>query len=205
MRDNAFCKLPQERDRSLIRTGRWIALIVMLWRGASVVAEPTVLADFSDSGEIAAWQPLHDSVMGGRSEGELRAGADGAAVFTGTISLANRGGFASVRGPVRAYPLQDCRGVVVEARGDARAFQLRLRIDDRYDGIAYRAFFEPSPDRWRTFILPFETFVPVFRGRVLGAPGELDPRRITRIGLMLADKVAGAYRLEIRRILGDCG
>jgi monofunctional biosynthetic peptidoglycan transglycosylase len=179
-------------------------IIALLLTMVPAVSESQVLADFSDPREIAAWRALHDTVMGGRSDGALVAGEDGAALFTGTISLENNGGFASVRGPIRRYPLQGCHGVTIEVRGDPRRFQLRFRTDDRFDGVAWRAFFEPAADEWQRISLPFQVFVPVFRGRVLGPEGQLEPLRITRLGLMLADGKAGPYRLEIRRISADC-
>ena len=179
--------------------------VALLLMAVPAMPEPTVLADFSDPREIAAWRALHDTVMGGRSDGALVAGDAGAALFSGTISLENRGGFASVRGPIRRYSLAGCSGVAIEVRGDPRRFQLRFRTDDRYDGVAWRAFFEPVADEWLTITLPFDSFVPVFRGQVLGGEGQLEPSRITRLGLMLADKKAGPYRLEIRRISADCG
>ena len=100
--------------------GKWMLMAV------PAMSEPTVLADFSDPREIAAWRALHDTVMGGRSDGALVAGDAGAALFSGTISLENRGGFASVRGPIRRYSLAGCSGVAIEVRGDPRRFQLRF-------------------------------------------------------------------------------
>ena len=178
-------------------------VLPVLLGGVVVAAEPTVLADFSDPREVGAWRAVHDTVMGGRSDGGLTASGDGA-LFSGNLSLENRGGFASVRGPRRAYDLRGCNGARIEARGDARRFQLRFRTDDQFDGMAWRAFCTPSPDEWRSFELPFANFEPVFRGRVLGAAGGLDPARIERVGIMLADKTAGPYRLEIRRIVALC-
>ncbi len=198
VRGSAACAMA----RVLVPTGWVIALLLTL---VPAVSESQVLADFSDPREIAAWRALHDTVMGGRSDGALVAAGDGAALFAGTISLENRGGFASVRGPIRRYSLQRCHGVTIEVRGDPRRFQLRLRTDDRFDGVAWRAFFEPEAEQWQQISLPFESFVPVFRGRVLGPQGQLDPSRITRLGVMLADDTAGPYRLEIRRISAECG
>ena len=42
----------------------------------------------------ALWQPINDQVMGGLSSSGFRLDAAGWAVFEGTVSLQNNGGFA---------------------------------------------------------------------------------------------------------------
>ena len=54
--------------------------------------------DFVTPASADGWRVTNDTVMGGVSSGEL-AWSDGALVFVGDLSLANGGGFASIRSP----------------------------------------------------------------------------------------------------------
>src|SRR5512145_2802076 len=55
------------------------------------------LARFDSPESVRDWSPVDDAVMGGVSRSRLRFDSGGHAVFEGAVSLANNGGFASVR------------------------------------------------------------------------------------------------------------
>lgn len=55
--------------------------------------------DFGSADAVEAWAPIDDRIMGGVSQSRLSFHADGYAVFAGTVSMENGGGFASVRHP----------------------------------------------------------------------------------------------------------
>ncbi|MEQ8515121.1 MAG: CIA30 family protein [Chromatocurvus sp.] len=158
----------------------------------------TLLIDFDDGAESDRWRAIHDRVMGGRSEGQLRC-ENGMAIFSGDLSLANNGGFASVRREPEALPLAGASGIRLHVRGDGRAYQLRLHTGEAFDGVAYRAIFETRRDICLTLALPWSGFEPVFRGRVLDAP-PLQPAAVQQIGLMTADKQPGPFCLTLRAI-----
>ena len=62
------------------------------------------LFNFSDPQSVDAWRAIDDRVMGGVSHSGLRHERAGHAVFEGDVSLAQNGGFASVRqAPARAH------------------------------------------------------------------------------------------------------
>jgi len=92
------------------------------------------LMDFTPR-DLTAWNAVNDGVMGGLSRSYLRRTNQETAVFGGTVSLENNGGFASVRSRVPASDLSAFTGLAVRVRGDGRTYQLRLRSDDRFDGI----------------------------------------------------------------------
>jgi NADH dehydrogenase [ubiquinone] 1 alpha subcomplex assembly factor 1 len=147
--------------------------------------------------DAGPWREINDSVMGGVSSSAVQNEA-GVLVFSGTLSLENRGGFASARRPVETPPADTDR-IQMEVRGDGRRYQFRIRQDDRFDGVAWSQSFVAERD-WQTISLPLSGFVPVFRGtRVTGA-GPVEATRIRQVGLMLADKTPGPFRLEIRSI-----
>ncbi len=144
-----------------------------------------------------SWLPINDGVMGGLSQSKMIATGTGTAVFSGTVSLENNGGFASVRAALEELDLSDYEGLVVRIFGDGKRYQLRLRTDNRYDGIAYQASFETADGAWEEIEIPFSSFLPTYRGRrPRGAP-PLDAGKISQIGFMIADKQNGPFRLEI--------
>ena len=146
---------------------------------------------------LEPWQAINDGVMGGVSRGRMVA-ADQGLRFEGELSLENNGGFASVRRPVDA-DLSASTGVRLRLRGDGRTYQFRLRLDGRWDGIAWRAEF-PTTGEWQTVELSYEGFTPVFRGRHVPDAGPVVPADIRQVGFMLADKTPGPFALEIRAI-----
>jgi monofunctional biosynthetic peptidoglycan transglycosylase len=154
------------------------------------------LIDFSDP-EAVEWLVINDGVMGGVSQGSVRPTENGTGVFSGVLSLENRGGFASVRAVVGRRDLSAFGGLEIRVRGDGRTYQLRVRTDDRYDGIAYRADFATVAGEWTTTRIPFAELRPTFRGRLLDDVPPLDTSRIHQVGFLLADKQPGPFRLEI--------
>ena len=156
----------------------------------------TRLIDFQQPDEAGRWRAINDAVMGGVSRGQMQV-VDGIGVFSGEISLENNGGFASVRRDPEAFDLSSQAGLMLHVRGDGRRYQLRLLTDQLFDGAAYRAHFQPAPGEWQRVALPWSAFEAVFRGRRLDDAPRLDPAAIRQLGLMLADRQAGPFRLEI--------
>ena len=88
---------------------------------------------------------------------------------------------------------------VIEARATGRRFKLNLFTDDAFDSINYQASFTPEPT-WQTLRIPLSAFHATFRGRAVPGAPALDPARIRQVGLMIAERQAGAFALEVRRI-----
>jgi monofunctional biosynthetic peptidoglycan transglycosylase len=158
-----------------------------------------LLADFGDPGEAARWRPTDDVVMGGRSSSAMLAG-DGVGIFAGEVSLENGGGFASVRRIDQAMDLSACDAIELRVRGDGRRYKLNLRTSARFDGVVYQAAFSTLPGTWLTAELALADFAPRFRGRP--AAGTLDPARVSSLGLLVSDRQAGPFRLEVSSIAG---
>lgn len=147
--------------------------------------------------ESGSWRSVNDGVMGGLSSGDMIRDGD-KLIFTGTLSLENNGGFSSVRRLIE----QDLSGAMkirMEVRGDGRMYQFRIRHDNRVDGVAWRALFKTSGD-WQTIEIALSSFDPVYRGRSVAGAGPVVPSDIQQIGVLLADKNAGPFKLEIRQI-----
>ena len=155
-----------------------------------------VIVDFAEPGSIP-WSIVNDGVMGGRSTSKMELSEDGSALFEGFVSLENNGGFASTRAVFQSLNLSGYAGVILKVRGDGRRYQLRFRMDDASDGVAYRAAFDTASGEWLELKLRFADFQASFRGSVLSDVDPLDPARIRQMGFLIADKKEGPFRLEI--------
>jgi hypothetical protein len=143
------------------------------------------------------WFAVNDGVMGGVSSSRMRTSGEGSAIFEGTLSLENNGGFASVRTELSEAGLAGYGRLVMLVRGDGKRYQMRLRMSAAFDGIAYRAHFDTTPGEWITVEIPLSEFEPSFRGYRPRIAEPLDPARVRQLGVMLTDKQEGSFRLEI--------
>lgn len=120
----------------------------------------------SDMKEV--WGALDDVVMGGVSESSLRL-ADGMAYFSGVVSTANSGGFASVRTRNLEPPLNlsEYDGIELQVKGDGKRYKVMVRTETRWDGVAHCYSFDTVADQWSTVRIPFSELTPVFRARTI--------------------------------------
>jgi NADH dehydrogenase [ubiquinone] 1 alpha subcomplex assembly factor 1 len=168
--------------------------------GDEVATENTkVIVDFSDPAEISRWRSVNDEVMGGVSSGGIKA-VDPTAVFEGTISLENNGGFASVRTASRDFALAGVEGFIIRVRGDGKDYKLTARTDDAFDGVMYQATFETEEGQWREIRIPLADFTPTYHGRVLPDRPPLDGGKVRGIGFLISDAQEGPFRLEIAAV-----
>ena len=144
-----------------------------------------------------SWLPLNDGVMGGVSSGGMIDIEDGMQ-FRGTLSLANNGGFSSVRHLV-TEDLSNSTGIRLTIRGDGRSYQFRIRQDGRFDGVAWRQEFQ-TDGSVQMLVLNYPDFVPVWRGRQVRDAGSIDSAQIQQLGFMIADKQPGDFSLSILKI-----
>jgi hypothetical protein len=173
-----------------------------------------LLVAFGSAASVDGWAAIDDRVMGGVSRSRLRFEATGYAVFEGAVSLERGGGFASVRSAPGAYgragdaatssatatDLAADLDVLIEARGDGTQFKLCLYTDDGFDSLSYQASWTPAAGVWSTARLPLSDFRASFRGREVPSAPPLDASRIRQLGLMVAARQAGPFRLELRAI-----
>ncbi len=138
-------------------------------RSQAIDPQSGVLFDFAKSSEMnASWGALDDVVMGGVSASEVRL-VDGAALFTGTVSTDNSGGFASIRTRnfEPAIDLSNFTGIELRLKGDGNRYKFLIRDDDKWDSIAYSHSFDTATGEWITVRIPFAELVPVFRAKTL--------------------------------------
>lgn len=152
-----------------------------------------------DAAEVARWMPFDDVIMGGVSSSRMESAAADRGVFSGVVSLENQGGFASVRSTARDWGFTGARGVALRVRGDGRTYKVNARTNDGTDGGSWQGSFTTRRDEWITVRIPFADFVPRLRGRTIDA-GPLPPTEIRTLGLLITDKQAGPFRLEVEWI-----
>lgn len=146
--------------------------------------------------EDREWRVICDTVMGGRSSGEVK--NDDALIFRGSVSLENNGGFASLRSKPAKLDLSEFDGLKLWLKGTGRTYYVSLRTDD-LGQLAYWAPVETIAGEWMEVEIPFDEFYPTFYGRKRSGPG-LDPAKINSFGFMLYDKKPGDFRLEVKKI-----
>lgn len=157
------------------------------------------------------WGALDDVVMGGISASTIQQEPDGA-LFTGYVSTANSGGFASVRTRNFEPPLNlsGYAGLEVSLKGDGKRYKFLLRDGDSWDSVAYAYSFDTTVGVWKTVRIPFADLVPVFRAKTVKNGPSLNTGRIRSLQLMLSkfeyDGVlnphfeAGAFTLLVQSI-----
>lgn len=158
---------------------------------------------FDSAASVADWFAIDDGVMGGVSRSRLRHDVAGHAVFDGVVSLANNGGFASVRSRPSDLGVAGAAGYAIEVCGDGKRYKLRVLVDDAFDGVSYQAPFDPPIGIWSIVRLPLREFQATFRGRIVAAAPPLDPARVRQMGFMIADRQVGPFSLGLRSIVAE--
>ena len=81
---------------------------------------------------LTGWRSIDDVVMGGVSSSALEV-KDSALVFSGQVSLANNGGFASVRSPPLQSSIPDAKAFVLRVMGDDKSYKINVKTDAAFD------------------------------------------------------------------------
>lgn len=161
-----------------------------------VQAANSVLFQFDAAGSAKPWQTVNDGVMGGRSVGRFRINQDKNMEFYGYLSLANNGGFASVRARGIQWKLSKGDVIVARVRGDGREYKFNVYTRSDLRGYSFRQSFRTKKGEWTEVRLPMHRFVATWRGRTF--PNEkLDPSKVAGLGILLGDKKAGPFKLEV--------
>ena len=138
------------------------------------------------------WEPLNDTIMGGRSRGSCSATPDGL-LFEGTVEPEG-GGFISCRSPVFDPPLDLSAYGALELSidGDGRRYKLAVACRD---GVAGLTELIPGGLRWvaefstrshgsSLVTIPFNRLSPSVRATPVGLPVRFDPARVTRLQIL---------------------
>ncbi|MGB1250461.1 MAG: CIA30 family protein [Candidatus Promineifilaceae bacterium] len=160
-------------------------------------ADDLILYDFASQATTRRWFIVNDSVMGGVSTSAATLSEQNELVFSGTVSLDNYGGFASLRAEPVVFETAGASALRMRVLGDGQTYHLQIRTDNRIDGVAYDQPFTTLDGEWSEIILPVADFLPQFRGRVLRNEPELDPALIRSLGIIITDKQVGPFKLLV--------
>jgi monofunctional biosynthetic peptidoglycan transglycosylase len=143
------------------------------------------------------WRIINDGVMGGCSRSRLDVHEDHL-FFHGELSTENRGGFVSVLARMDR-PLQELTGFRLEASGDGRRYQLRLRESDSTRDVAWRAFFHAG-SRPSHIAIDIGEFHPVMRGQPAIGARPLESTPVRYLGFMLTSRRPGSFELKVHSL-----
>ncbi|MDJ0600490.1 MAG: CIA30 family protein [Crocosphaera sp.] len=176
-------------------------------------SDTKLLFDFTHPTEAIkdTWGAVDDVVMGGVSESSIRL-EQHKAVFSGNVSTANNGGFASVR--TKNFPspldLSDYEGIELNVQGDGKRYKFIIRCEGKWDGVGYSYSFDTFYNMPTTVRIPFSELIPVFRAKTVPEMGQFDPSCVYSMQLMqtkfeydgaLNPKFSpGLFRLEVSSI-----
>ncbi len=184
------------------------ALCLLLFGGSAIgiASESTSkpLTDFSDASAGRRWISVNDDVMGGVSEGAFRITDADTLVFSGNLSLENRGGFASIRTRPAALNLDGYDRIALRLKGDGRTYYVNMMTSSR-NASSYRAPIETEEGVWKEVRVGLEDFVYTSYGRIIAGAAPLKAGDVRSIGITLADKKAGPFRLEVDWIRAEKG
>jgi len=153
-----------------------------------------MIYDFSQETKINDWMIVDDVVMGGRSNGSIKLNAEGQGVFEGIISLANNGGFSSVRHRPEQIKVGDKTRIIIRLKGDGKEYQFRVKSSTR-DYYSYLGPFTTSGE-WQEIEIPLASMYPAFRGRKLDLPN-FSEDFIEEITFLIGNKKAESFKLLI--------
>lgn len=174
-------------------------LLLTTFANAEDIPSTRPLVDFQNPDAARQWQTVNDGVMGGRSDGRFRINEENHLEFFGNLSLENNGGFASVRSRNTALKLRSGDTIVIKVRGDGREYTLNLYTPKRRMAFSYRATFQTKNGEWSELRVPLSKFVATSFGRVV-SNSPLRPDEVNGIGVLLGDKKAGPFKIEIESL-----
>ena len=155
-----------------------------------------MLLDFNTSTKDN-WEIVDDVVMGGRSQGKFEISPEGYGKFTGEVSLANNGGFSSVRFDTPTLKIKEYTGILLTVKGDGKPYQFRIR-NSYLNRFAYSSKFYTNGD-WQTIEIPFSEMIATFRGYRLDLP-RFEGDKIEEIMFLIGNKRSESFELLIDKI-----
>jgi len=181
---------------------RVIWLVAVLFASTALASSELerTLFEFTTPQSMNRWQAVNDGVMGGVSTGTFHRTSENTLVFSGTLSLKNNGGFASIRSRPGDCGIEPGDCLITRVKGDGRSYILNLYTKSRRMAFSYRAPLPTTQDTWIDISVPIADFVPTSFGRTVNGLGPVDPTQIVAVGFMLSDKQPGPFQLEIESV-----
>lgn len=171
--------------------------MILLFIIGLVVNTDFVFVDFSNESSLENWYTVDDVVMGGRSNSVIEINEQGHAVFSGTVSLDNNGGFASLRHVFQKLDMDSFQTIAIRLKGDGLRYQFRVN-SSRNERHSYAYFFDTSGS-WQWIEIPLSEMYPTWRGRRLDYPN-YPAETLEEIGILIGNNKPETFKLEIDKI-----
>jgi len=162
-----------------------------------MVSNNPTLFDFSKESSLRNWVVINDGVMGGLSRGRLALSPEGYGKFSGTVSLANNGGFTSIRCNLAPTAVPQGAKISMRIKGDGKAYQFRVR----HKPMAYQSYIYDftTTGEWQTIEFPISEMYPERHGRRLNMPN-FNHEKMCEFTFLIANKRNEEFELFIDQI-----
>jgi NADH dehydrogenase [ubiquinone] 1 alpha subcomplex assembly factor 1 len=162
----------------------------------SLLTKPNMqeIYTFSTQRNIKEWRIVNDGVMGGISNSSLLLTDGGNGKFSGHVSLANNGGFASIQLNTTIQLAEEKKFIVLRVKGDGKQYEFRLKGKVSQSESYVHPFV--TSGEWETLKLPISQFYPQFRGRKLNIPN-FNFKSIEQLSFLIANKQEEDFKLLI--------
>ena len=149
---------------------------------------------FSSQTNIREWLIVNDGVMGGISKSSLVLTNAGHGRFSGHVSMANNGGFASIQLNKTIKLAEEKKFIVLRIKGDGKRYEFRLK-GNISQSQSYVQQFDTSGE-WENIKLEISKFYPQYRGRKLNIPN-FNFKNIEELSFLIANKQEEDFELLI--------
>lgn len=156
-----------------------------------------LIFDFSSTDDWSGWEIENDVVMGGNSSSTLERSVEGNAIFKGTVSLEDDGGFASIQYHFEPKDIKGFEKALILLKGDGKEYQFRIKSDLK-EKASYIYTFKTTGE-WQTVEVPLNEMKPMFRGEKMDLPN-FSADKIQEVRFLIGNKKAEDFRLEIDQI-----
>jgi monofunctional biosynthetic peptidoglycan transglycosylase len=173
-------------------------LLTLFLISTNLFSQNVMMVNPSNNIGIDKWRVVNDGVMGGISQSNIYLNEVSNIIFAGNVSLENNGGFASIRMGYDGSQLKETTKFLLRVKGDGNIYKFRLNMSGSYAN--YSADFKTVKDQWMDIEIPIESFKPYYFGRSTRAP-KLKVHRVNSLGILISDKQAGNFALEIEYIM----
>ena len=172
-------------------------LILLLILSLPIKSTMEEIYTFSNQKNINEWNVVNDGVMGGISKSSLVLTNSGNGKFSGHVSLANNGGFASIQLDRTILLSQEKKFIVLRIKGDGKRYEFRIKgKSSQFESYVHQ--FSTSGD-WENLKLAIREFYPQYRGRKLNIPN-FNFKTIEQLSFLISNKQEEDFELLIDSI-----
>lgn len=157
------------------------------------------IIDFGNSAKKnQEWMLLSDNIMGGITKSKIEY-TNNSVLLTGNISLANYGGFSSIKTKYKSVDLSKYNGIKIKFKSTNQKFAFTLEDNQNWTQPNYKREFSPKKDdTWEEVVIYFKDFQETVIGEPTGNMMKSKSlKNIVRMGIMTYEKKEGTFSLEV--------